>query len=95
VLIALALIHHLAIGNNVPFEKVSSYMAELGRQLIIEFVPKEDPRVVNMLRDRRDVFAEYSLDGLKAAFAAEWRLVEEEPVEDSLRTLLRFERLTS
>ena len=48
VLIALALIHHLAIGNNVPFGRVSSYLAELGRQLIIEFVPKEDPRVVNM-----------------------------------------------
>jgi len=95
VLIALALIHHLAIGNNVPFERVSSYLAELGRQLIIEFVPKEDPRVVNMLKDRRDVFADYSLEGLRTAFAADWRLVEEEPIEDSLRTLLRFERLST
>jgi len=92
VLIALALIHHLAIGNNVPFERISSYLAQLGRQLVIEFVPKEDPRVVNMLKDRRDVFDSYSLDSMRAAFAADWRLVGEESIDDSLRTLLRFER---
>jgi hypothetical protein len=92
VLIALALVHHLAIGNNVPFDRISSYLAQLGRQLIIEFVPKEDPRVVNMLKDRRDVFADYSLAGMRAAFASDWRLAEEAPVEDSLRTMLRLER---
>jgi hypothetical protein len=92
VLIALALVHHLAIGNNVPFDRISSYLAQLGRQLIIEFVPKEDPRVVNMLKDRRDVFNDYTLKGLTAAFAKDWTLVEEVQIDDSLRTLLRFER---
>jgi ribosomal protein L11 methylase PrmA len=93
VLIALALVHHLAIGNNVPLAQLSSFLAELGRQLIIEFVPKSDPRVRAMLARRRDVFAEYSLDGLKTAFAARWRLAEEERIEDSERTLLRFVRV--
>ncbi|CAN5752056.1 nodulation protein NoeA [soil metagenome] len=92
VLIALALVHHLAIGNNVPFEQLSSFFAQLGRQLIIEFVPKADARVTAMLASRRDVFADYSLEGLKAAFARDWQLAEEERVEDSERTLLRFSR---
>jgi len=91
-LVALALIHHLAIGNNVPLGEVSSYFARLGRQLIIEFVPKEDPRVRAMLVDRRDVFADYSLDGMLAAFEPEWHLVDRSPIEDSQRTLLRFNR---
>ncbi|HUG48928.1 MAG TPA: SAM-dependent methyltransferase [Candidatus Limnocylindria bacterium] len=92
VLIALALVHHVAIGNNVPLPQLSGFLAELGRQLIVEFVPKSDPRVAAMLASRHDVFPDYSLDGLKAAFAADWRLVDEEPVEDSERTLLRFHR---
>ena len=67
-------------------------MAQLGRQLIIEFVPKEDPRVRAMLADRRDVFPDYSLDGLKTAFAADWELVDEASIDDSVRTLLSFAR---
>ena len=92
VLLALALVHHLAIGNNVPFPQLSVFLARLGRQLIIEFVPKTDPRVVDMLSNRRDVFPDYTLDGLKAAFERDWRLLDEEPIEDSQRTLLRFVR---
>jgi hypothetical protein len=92
VLVALALVHHVAIGNNVPLRDLSAYLAELGRQLIIEFVPKSDPRVAEMLAARRDIFDEYSLDGLRHAFGAYWQLVEEEPIEDSQRTLLLFRR---
>ena len=95
VLMALALVHHLAIGNNVPLSHISSYFAQLGRQLIFEFVPKEDPRVTAMLIDRRDVFADYSLDALKTAFNSKWQLLEEASVDDSARTMLRFVRRQS
>jgi len=92
VLIALALVHHLAIGNNVPLGQISSFLARLGKQLIIEFVPKADPRVQQMLAARKDIFSEYSLDGMKAAFDADWQVAEEVQIEDSQRTLLRLER---
>ncbi len=92
VVLALALVHHLAIGGNIPLPQLSAFLAELGHQLIIEFVPKSDARVAAMLANRRDVFTDYSLDGLIAAFAADWRLVEQERIEDSERTLLRFTR---
>jgi ribosomal protein L11 methylase PrmA len=92
VLIALALVHHLAIGNNVPLGQISSFLARLGRQLIIEFVPKSDPRVQEMLAARRDVFGDYSLDGMKAAFGRDWELAEQIQIEDSQRSLLRFVR---
>jgi len=38
--VALALIHHLAIGNNVPLERIAAFLARLGSHLIIEWVPK-------------------------------------------------------
>ncbi|MEZ4652217.1 MAG: class I SAM-dependent methyltransferase [Candidatus Eisenbacteria bacterium] len=41
---ALALIHHLAIGNNVPLPQVAAFFARLTRHLITEFVLKPIPR---------------------------------------------------
>jgi hypothetical protein len=92
VLMALALVHHLAIGNNVPLPMLSSFFARLGSQLIVEFVPKSDPRVIAMLASRQDVFTDYSLEGFRAAFAADWEAVEEQPVTDSERVLFLFRR---
>lgn len=92
VLIALALVHHISIGNNVPLPHLSAFMSRLGRHLIIEFVPKEDARVAAMLAGRRDVFADYSLDAFQSAFGTDWQLIEEQPVEDSTRVLFLFRR---
>ena len=37
--LALALIHHLAIANNLPLSRLAGFFGELCRSLIIEFVP--------------------------------------------------------
>jgi ribosomal protein L11 methylase PrmA len=92
VVIALALVHHLAIGNNVPLSRLSAFFARLGRQLVVEFVPKSDPRVTAMLAWREDVFADYTLDGFRSAFAPDWQLTDEQPIADSTRVLFRFDR---
>ena len=49
---ALALVHHLAIANNVPLDHVAAFLAQLGRNLVIEFVAKEDSQVERLLRNR-------------------------------------------
>ncbi len=41
VVMALALVHHLAISNNVPLVRVAELFATCGEWLIIEFVPKK------------------------------------------------------
>lgn len=92
VAMALALIHHLAIGRNVPLPLISALFAGLATGLILEFVPKEDPMTQRLLAARRDVFPDYTIDGVRAAFAADWRIIEEVPIEDSLRSLFRMER---
>jgi hypothetical protein len=91
-IMALALIHHLAIGNNVPLPLVASLFARLGQQAIVEFVPKEDPMTQRLLAARPDIFPDYTLDGFRAAFAAPFRIVEETPIDDSLRVLFFLER---
>ncbi len=92
VAMALALLHHLAIGRNLPLPMISRYLAELAPQLILEIVPKEDPMVRRLLASRRDVFPGYTLDGCRAAFGVQFEIVEEVAISDSLRTLLHLRR---
>lgn len=59
-IMALALVHHLAVSNNVPLERIAAFLAELGSWLIIEFVPKSDSQVRRLLATREDIFARYT-----------------------------------
>jgi hypothetical protein len=91
-ILALALVHHLAIGNNVPLPMIAAVFARLGRGAIVEFVPKDDPMTQRLLAARPDIFPDYTLDGFRAAFAAVFRIAEEAPIADSVRTLFLLER---
>lgn len=87
VVMALALVHHLAIGNNVPLDHVAAFMAQLGRNLIIEFVDKDDSQVARLLRNRADIFDAYTKDGFESAFGTFFDIGECEQVGDSRRWL--------
>ena len=89
-IMALALIHHLAIGNNVPFEDIGYYFASLGNWLIIEFVPKEDSQVKRLLQVREDVFDRYTQPDFERAFSSWFDLIEKAPIPGTLRTLYLF-----
>ncbi|KTD41785.1 class I SAM-dependent methyltransferase [Legionella parisiensis] len=69
-IMALALIHHLAISNNVPLDRIAAFFAEIGEQLIIEFVPKSDSQVKRLLQSRKDIFANYTKEYFEKAFSA-------------------------
>jgi SAM-dependent methyltransferase len=90
---ALALVHHLAIGRNVPLPMVSELLAGLAPRLVVEWVPKEDPMVGRLLSAREDVFPHYSIEGFRAAFGRDFKIIEEAPIEDSPRVLFLMERL--
>ena len=84
---ALALIHHLAISNNVPLDRVAEFFAAAGRQLIIEWVPKEDSQVQRLLATREDIFDNYTQKSFEAAFADHFHIEAVEPITDSSRLL--------
>ena len=87
VLLALAVVHHLAISRNLPLERVASFLARLGNSLIVEFVPKSDSQVQRLLRDRPDIFPDYTREKFEAAFRSHFRIERTAPVADSERTL--------
>jgi hypothetical protein len=86
-LLALALVHHLAIGHNLPLERIAAFLSRLGRRLVIEFVPKSDSQVQRLLHDRPDIFPEYTRDGFEDAFRRHFRLDRSAPIPESERTL--------
>ena len=91
-ILALALIHHIAISNNVPLPHISRFFAELSEHLIIEFVPKSDAKVRTLLATREDVFPSYTREGFEEAFRADWEIADAVDIEGSERTLYRLER---
>jgi hypothetical protein len=90
--IALALIHHLALSNNVPLTRLAEFFAQAGRQLILEFVPKHDSQAQRLLATREDIFPAYHPEGLEAAFAPLFTTLEKVPVAGTDRTLYLFAR---
>lgn len=86
-LLALALVHHLAIANNVPLERIAETLASWGSWLIIEFIPKSDPQVQEMLAFREDIFVKYGEDGFRVAFDRWFSIESEQAIKDSQRTL--------
>lgn len=91
-LLALALIHHISISNNVPFGGVASFFSRLAPALIIEFVPKTDPQVERLLVSRRDIFSEYDQESFEREFRRYYRILEAVPVAGTGRTIYRLIR---
>jgi hypothetical protein len=89
---ALALVHHLAITLNIPFGHIVRFMARLAEHVIIEFIPKADSQVAGMLASREDVFPEYCEREFETAFAKIFTLVEKIPLQDSRRIVYLFTR---
>ncbi len=87
VVMALALVHHLAIGNNLPLEMIAEYFSAICKYLIIEFIPKEDSKVKILLKSRPDIFPEFTKDGFEKAMRQYFSVVSSEPIKGSKRTL--------
>lgn len=89
--LALALIHHIVIGNNVPFAKAAEFFARVGRTLVIEFVAPEDPRVQELLSTRTETHP-YSQEEFEGGFARLFEIVRRDPIRDSRRTVYLMKR---
>ncbi len=84
--LALALVHHVAIGNNVPLPSFAAYLARLGRRAIVEFVPKSDRMVQRMLASRDDVFDRYTSGEFERAIEERFTIEDRAELTPSSRT---------
>jgi hypothetical protein len=91
-LIALAVVHHLAIGRNIPLPKVVNWFMELAPEGIIEFPPKSDQMVQKLLVNRHDVFSDYDEDTFINSIEAFGRIKSTVRLKGTGRLLVWYER---
>jgi hypothetical protein len=90
--LALALIHHLAIGNNLPLERIAQFFAATSRHLLIEFVPKDDSQVKKLLSTREDIFPHYTQSHFETSFGRHFHIKKKMPIRTSKRVMYGMER---
>ncbi len=90
--IALAVIHHLAISNNLPLNRIAGFLNRICRALIIEFVPKGDSQVQRLMSTRGDVSPDYTQQGFENEFGEYFRIQESVNIRGSKRRLYLMRR---
>lgn len=93
--LALALVHHLAIGNNLPLDSIARLFSELARHAIVEFVPKSDPQAQRLLVSREDIFHGYTKEAFEQAFTRFFRILHVSELAGSGRWLYNMIRVES
>jgi len=88
---ALAMIHHLAISNNVPLDRLAGFFNQLCKWLIIEFIPKSDSQVRRLLSTRKDIFENYNQDNFEYTFQEYFTIRRKQAIQDSDRCLYLME----
>lgn len=86
-IIALALIHHLAISNNLPIKNIAKFFRRMCRYLIIEFIPKEDSYAQRLLSGREDIFMNYTQQVFEKEFSKHFSIETSVKLAHSKRIL--------
>lgn len=91
-ILALALIHHLVISNNLSISQVAETFSHMGEWLIIEFIPKSDSQVHRLLRNRKDIFEDYRRESFESEFKKFFDIMETEQITDSPRWMYMMKK---
>ncbi len=89
--LSLALIHHICISNNVSFDDYFHSISDMGEYLIIEFVPKDDSKVIELLETRNDIFTDYDVENFEKCASNYYTIIEKKEITDSKRILYLME----
>jgi len=90
--LALALIHHMTIGAHVPVPAFVEWLASLGGDLVIEFVTKDDPMVVKLLRNKDDLYDDYDVDVFERELRRWYDVIASESLAGGTRRLYHARR---
>jgi SAM-dependent methyltransferase len=86
--LALALIHHLTIGANVPIREIVGWLAEIGAALVIEFPTREDPMAQKLLAGKRaGLHTDYERDFFEECLREAFEVRRTEQLESGTRIL--------
>lgn len=90
---ALALIHHLVISNNIPLSKLAKFFSEICKFLVIEFIPKTDSQISRLLVTREDIFHEYTQENFEIEFKKIFKINKKIEILDTERIIYIMEKV--
>ncbi len=90
--LALAVLHHLVIGRNIPLGEAVRWICSLAPGGIIEWIPKSDPQIQRMLRVREDIFSGYGIEAFEEALRANAEIVRVSEVPGADRRLYWYRK---
>lgn len=85
--LCLALVHHIVLGGNVLLSDFIDWLAELGADLVIEFVTRDDPIVQSLLRQKADAFEDYDLPPFEKWLGHRFDIVRRKVLNSQTRIL--------
>lgn len=91
-LVALAFIHHIAIGRNVRLDMALDWIVGLAPVGVVEFPPKSDPMVQRLLSQRDDIFPDYDETTFRNLLGARARIVKTKSLGEGGRLLAWYDR---
>jgi hypothetical protein len=78
------------ITAHVPLEDFVHWLAELGSEVIVEFVTRQDPMVQRLLRFREEQFTEYDLPVFEQCVASCFSVIQREMLPGGTRVLFHL-----
>ena len=87
---ALAVIHHMSLSGNIPFEMSAQFFASFSRHLIIEFPKRNDSwvqRLLNTKGEFKDHFDFYNITDFEKAYSQFFNITEKLNIEGSERVM--------
>jgi hypothetical protein len=88
--LALAVVHHLALTDTVPFEGIVAFLADFGAPLVVELPHRDDPMVQLLLaRKRAGLFDHYDIDRWERALDERFEVDDRVELPSGQRTLYR------
>jgi hypothetical protein len=88
--LCLAVVHHLALTNAVPFEQIVRLLADFDSPLVVELPHRDDPMTARLLaRKRIGLFDHYQRSTWEAALAERFRIADRAVLPSGHRTLYR------
>ncbi|MEX0663391.1 MAG: methyltransferase [Acidimicrobiia bacterium] len=84
----LALVHHLAITDMVPFEEIVGLLADLDAEVVVEVPAPEDPMVRRLTRTKKGGAVDrYSIEAFESAAATLFDVIERQVLPSDTRNL--------
>jgi hypothetical protein len=90
-ILALAVIHHLALTHNVPTAAILDNFASLGSEIVLEIPTENDPMVKTLMRHKRaGTHDAYTLEAIEAQIADRFTVAERNELPGGTRVLFHL-----